>query len=63
MSQAVEWARQREAKVFELRALRDLIKIGNVPEEIRSELREVLNGLPHVDNSPDLRDAEAMLCA
>ena len=62
--QAVEWARSRDARLFEVRALRDLIRL-DIPEDQRKQaaaaLHEVVTSFPENAHMPDLEEARNTL--
>lgn len=64
MRQAIEAARQQEAKSWELRATMSLIRLlqkqGNT-EEARQLLAEVCGWFTEGADTPDLQDAKALL--
>jgi class 3 adenylate cyclase/tetratricopeptide (TPR) repeat protein len=61
--QAVEWARSRSLKLFELRALRDLASIDISPsgEKSAKELRGVVAWFPKALKMPDLQEARLII--
>jgi hypothetical protein len=61
---AVEWARSRSAKLFELRALRDLASMDlpqSQAEMAATALRNVLAWFPVSSGAPDIREARSIL--
>jgi len=62
--QAVEWARSRDARLFEVRALRDLIRL-DIPQDQRKQaaaaLHEVVTSFPENAHMPDLEEARNTL--
>jgi hypothetical protein len=61
--QALEWARSRSAKLFELRALRDLARIdaSQSRETAAKALREVVGWFPTALDIPDLQEARCVI--
>jgi len=62
--QAIEWSRSRNTKLFELRALRDLTRL-QISEDRGArgadELRAVIGSFPSSLETPDLKEAKALL--
>jgi class 3 adenylate cyclase/tetratricopeptide (TPR) repeat protein len=64
LRQAVQWARLRNAKLFELRALRDLTRLDSSWEEkneVTKALADVIGWFPERLDIPDLREARDVL--
>ena len=61
--EAVEWSRSRSAKLFELRALRDLARIdaSQSRETAAKALREVVGWFPEALDIPDLQEARYVM--
>ena len=61
--QAVEWARSRSTKLFELRALRDLarIDVSEATEKSGNALRAVVDWFPDNLEIPDLKEARYVI--
>jgi class 3 adenylate cyclase/tetratricopeptide (TPR) repeat protein len=61
--EAVEWSRSRSAKLFELRALRDLARIdaSQSRETVAKALREVVGWFPKALEIPDLQEARCVI--
>jgi tetratricopeptide (TPR) repeat protein len=62
--QAVEWGRSRDTRLFELRALRDLVRLG-IPQDERKKaeaaLQELIVWFPATLQIPDLNEARDAL--
>jgi tetratricopeptide (TPR) repeat protein len=64
LRQAVQWARPRKAKLFELRALRDLTPLDlsrDEKKEVANALGDVIGWFPQGLDIPDLREAREVL--
>jgi hypothetical protein len=62
--QAVEWTRSRDTRLFELRALRDLVRLGIPQDELRraeAALQEVIAWFPPKLQIPDLNESRDAL--
>jgi hypothetical protein len=64
--QAVEWSRSRDTRLFEVRALRYLVRLGirqDQHKEAIAALRYVINWFPQKLEIPDLKEARDALQA
>lgn len=63
LQQALKWSRDREARTFELRAARDLMRIAGkeLQDEMATELQSVVAWFPPELDLPDLREAKELL--
>jgi tetratricopeptide (TPR) repeat protein len=60
LRQAVEWARSRSTKLFELRALRDLARIEPTERSVNA-LRAIEDWFPRSLDIPDLKEARCII--
>jgi hypothetical protein len=62
--QAVEWSQSRNAKLFELRAMRDLARLQSSQAQSGraiEKLRAIVSSFPPAIETPDLKEAKALL--